>query len=154
MDAPNEIDLSDLERRLAHWQPAAERLDTDAMLFAAGRAAGRGAWGRRLWPACCLLMAIQAAGLLVWGLGERAERQVLANRLHTAPPLPNALLTPAVFAEFGYTPSASDYLHLRRALEQDANGEQSAVPPEGAPAGQLPEPVILTPRLRDGLFEQ
>ena len=153
MDAHNEGDLSDLERRLANWQPAPERLDAEAMLFAAGRAVGRGAWGRRLWPACCLLLAIQAAGLLVWGLGERAERQVLAERLHNLPPASDLPPAPAVFAEFGYTPSSSDYLHLRRAMEQDPNG-QSVVLPDGAPVRQPPEPAILTPRLRDGQLEQ
>jgi hypothetical protein len=154
MDTPNEDDLSDLERRLANWQPAAERLDTDSMLFAAGRAAGRRGWGRRLWPACCVLLATQAVGLLVWGLSERAERQVLTDRLHKLPAAHDSPPAPAVFAEFGYTPSASDYLHLRRAMEQDPSGGQAFMPPESAPVEQPPEPAILTPRLRDGLLEQ
>ena len=34
-------DLSDLERRLASWQPASAGLNADAMLFAAGQAAAR-----------------------------------------------------------------------------------------------------------------
>ena len=83
----NEDDLSDVERRLTGWQPAAERLDADAMLFAAGRAAGQGGLGRLLWPACCVLLVVQAAGLLVWGLAERAERfplTLLTTQTHDA----------------------------------------------------------------------
>jgi len=92
-----EDDLSACERRLAGWQPAAGNLDTDAMLFAAGRAAGRR--GRLLWPALCTLLAAQVAGLGVWGFSERSERVALAGLLHDRVPAPNIPQAPAV-AEF------------------------------------------------------
>jgi hypothetical protein len=151
----NDDDLSDLECRLANWQPAAERLDADAMLFAAGRAAGRDGIGRLLWPACCVLLAVQAAGLLVWGLGERAERLVLASSLREPPPAPKSPPAPAVLAEYVYTPSPNDYLHLRRMMEQDPSGGLASLRPDGPPVGpQPPEPAILTPGQRDGLLQQ
>src|SRR5579871_3785110 len=75
MDAhPN--DLTDLERRLATWQPAADGLDTDRLLFAAGRASVR---GRFAWPVLAGCLAVAAAGLGTWGAGERTERQALAR---------------------------------------------------------------------------
>jgi hypothetical protein len=152
--ASNEDDLSDVERRLTGWQPAAERLDADAMLFAAGRAAGQGGLGRLLWPACCVLLVVQAAGLLVWGLAERAERLVLASRLHEQRPPPNTPLAPPVLSESGYTPSPDDYLHMRRMMEQEPDSGQGSLQPERPPpGGPPPEPAILTPRLRDGLLE-
>src|SRR5260370_13561380 len=90
-----EDDLSDVERRLAGWQPASGNLDADAMLFAAGRAAGPHGPGRLLWPAVCALLAVQAAGLAVWGLSERAERQALASRLRERAPTPSTAPTTA-----------------------------------------------------------
>jgi hypothetical protein len=151
----DEDDLSGLERRLARWQPAAERLDADAMVFAAGRAAGRGGLGRLLWPACSVLLAVQAAGLLGWGLAERAERQALASRLREQPKAPNAAPVPAVLAEAVYSPSPDDYLHLRRMMEQDPSGGLDSLQPDGPPpiGPPPPEPAILTPGQRGGLLE-
>jgi len=50
-------ELNDLERRLSAWRPAAEGLDPDAVLFAAGRASVRPGPARFAWPAlaACLL---------------------------------------------------------------------------------------------------
>ena len=70
----HEDELSDFERHLAGWQPAPGGLDADAMLFAAGQAAGQRGRGRLLGPALCVLFAVQGAGLGAWGLSERAER--------------------------------------------------------------------------------
>ncbi len=90
--APDNDDaLSDLERRLTGWRPDSAGLDADAMLFAAGLAAGRQRRGRLLGPSLCGLLAALAAGLGAWGLTERAERQELATRLrlrtrHSAQP--------------------------------------------------------------------
>lgn len=150
----DEDDMNDLERRLANWQPAAERLGIDAMLFAAGHAAGRGGWGRRLWPACCVLLAVQAAGLFAWGLSERGERQALASRLHEQAPVTNVPAPPATRAEFGYVPSPDDYFHMRRRMEQEPSGGQASLPSDAPPVGQPLEPPILTPRQLDGLLEQ
>ena len=149
-------DLSALERRLSSWQPAAEHLNADAMLFAAGRAVGRGGLGRLLWPACCVLLVVQAAGLLIWGLAEHAECQVLASRLRKQPQAPRAAPVPAVLAEFGYAPSPDDYFHLRRMMEQDPSGGLATLRPDGPPpvGPPPPEPAILTSGQRDGLLEQ
>src|SRR5439155_10166786 len=72
-------DLSDVERRLSGWRPRVEGLDADAMLFAAGLAAGRR--GRVVFVVSALggLLAIVAAGLGVWALSERSERQMLVR---------------------------------------------------------------------------
>jgi len=158
MDMPrDENDLSDVERRLAGWQPASERLDVDAMLFAAGRAAGRGGRGRWLWPALSVLLAVLAGGLGVWGLFERAERQALASQLRQRAVEPGA--APVVGAADlpgpAYRPSLDDYLHLRRLMELDPSSWPGATQPPGAQAGNPPpQPAILTPRQRDGLLEQ
>jgi hypothetical protein len=151
-------DLSDCERRLAGWHPASAGLDADAMLFAAGRAAGRRGRARLLWPALCVLLAVQAAGLGVWGLSERAERQALASRLPEPAPAPGAPSVTAVAAS-SYTPSPEDYFHLRRRLEQDPGrwpaspqpaGPRGKEPPPGPPP---PEPAILRAGQRDGLLD-
>ena len=87
----HEDDLSDFERHLAGWQPASDGLSADAMLFAAGQAAGRRGRSQLLWPMLCALLTVQAAGLGVWGLSERAERQALASRLSERAPTHSAL---------------------------------------------------------------
>jgi hypothetical protein len=151
-----EDDLSACERRLAGWQPAAGNLDTDAMLFAAGRAAGRR--GRLLWPALCTLLAAQVAGLGVWGFSERSERVALAGLLHDRVPAPNIPQAPAVaeFPEPRYSPSPDDYFHLRRRLEQDpgrwlAAAQTAGTKPIGPP---LARPPILKAGQLDGLLPQ
>jgi len=69
-------DLTDMERRLAAWQPAADGLDADCLMFAAGRASVR---GRVAWPVLAACLALLAAGLGAWGVAERHERQALAQ---------------------------------------------------------------------------
>ena len=58
----HEDDLSEFERHLAGWQPSSDGLDADAMLFAAGQAAGRRGRSQLLWPVLCALVTVQAAG--------------------------------------------------------------------------------------------
>src|SRR5262249_3476006 len=72
--------LTALERRLQSWRPAADALDTDAMLFAAGRASAR---PRRtfVWPAVAASLALVAAGLGVWLAAERGARPAPVPRL-------------------------------------------------------------------------
>src|SRR5437764_15312701 len=81
-----EEDLSAVERRLAGWRPGPAGLDADAMLFAAGRAAGRR--GRLPALALCGVLAVAAVGLGAWALTERAERLAIAGRLREQPPTP------------------------------------------------------------------
>jgi hypothetical protein len=152
-----EDDLNDLERRLAGWRPGAEGLDAGPMLYAAGVAAGRRGRGRLLWPALCALLAIQAAGLGVWGLAERAERQLLADRLDERARPPIAPRQPAfVLIQDSGPPSLDDYFHLRRQLEQDPDGWLDPPPPVPAPAPgpPPPDPDILQAGQRDRLFDQ
>ena len=152
----HEDDLSDFERHLAGWQPASDGLSADAMLFAAGQAAGRRGRSQLLWPMLCALLTLQAAGLGVWGLSERAERQVLASRLSERAPTHSASPAPVVVVrESSYEPSPVDYLSTRRQMEQDPNGWLASRQPAGLQAlgPSPPSPAILTPRQRDGLFE-
>jgi hypothetical protein len=153
-DPHREADLSDLERRLGDWRPTEAGLQADAMLFAAGLAAGRRGRGRLLWPVVCVLLALQTAGLGVWALSERAERQALADRLHEQAPAPQAPAPTVVAVSVPfYTPSPNDYYQLRRTMEQDPNAWLSAAPAATqSPVPPPPEPVILKAGERDGLL--
>ena len=152
-----EDDLSDVERRLAGWQPASGSLDADARLFAAGRAAGRRGRGSLLWPALCALLAVQAAGLVTWGLSERAGRLALAGQLaertpdRSGPPASAV----AVLPESSYVPSPDDYFHLRRQVEQDPGRWLAFAQPAGPPplGPTPPEPAVLKAGQRDGLLD-
>jgi hypothetical protein len=73
-------DLSNLERRLAACEPAADGLDADAMLFAAGRASARPGPARFVWPALAACLAGLAVVLGAWLTAERSERLALARR--------------------------------------------------------------------------
>jgi hypothetical protein len=155
---PNhEDDLNECERCLARWRPAADGLDADAMLFAAGLAAGRRGSSRWFWPALCALLAVQTAGLGWWGLGERAERRTLASLLRQSTPAvvePPAARREAVPPP-PYTPTAGDYVSLRRLIEQDPN-RWLASPPSAAaqaPEPPPPEPAILRSHQREGLLD-
>jgi hypothetical protein len=112
-------DLSDLERRLAAWQPAAQGLDADAMLFAAGRAAGRPPRGRLLWAALSVSLAVLAVALGAWAARERSGRLALAQQLRQpAAPAPGPLPPAAVPSEEpAESPSTDSLLAARRALE-------------------------------------
>jgi hypothetical protein len=153
-----EDDLSDVERRLTGWRPRAEGLDADAMLFAAGLAAGRRGRGRLLLPALCGLLAALAAGLGAWGLDEHAERQALAARLRQRAPTPGVppAAHVAVAPKPSYEPSPTDYLSLRRRMEQDPGGWLAPPEPAGpkAPGPPPPEPPVFRLGQRDGLFNQ
>jgi hypothetical protein len=143
MDTRPEGDLNDLERRLSALAPAADGLNTDAMLFAAGRAAVRPGPGRFIWPtiAGCLTAALIAVG--GWGLSERSARLALAQQLQTQP-APPPLPDPAP----PYEPppplelSPYSYLSALRALER---GE--TWPPEPSPEPPGP-PTPPPPTLR------
>jgi hypothetical protein len=156
-DSPrHEDDLSKFERYLAGWQPSSDGLSADAMLFAAGQAAGRRGRSQLLWPMLCALLTVQSVGLGVWGLSQRAERQALASRLSDRAPTHRASPTPIVVVrESPYEPSPGDYLSTRRLMEQDPNGWLASVQPAGLKVNvpPPPQPAILTPRQRDGLFD-
>lgn len=140
-------ELSDLERRLRGWRPAPAGQPADAMLFAAGQAAGRRQRSSRLWPGLSALLALVALGLGAWGVSERSERLVLANRLREHLPTQSAPRCSEFAAadESSYSaPSPYDYFHLRQLAEQDACPWQAPLPAHGAPAA--PPPVHPIPR--------
>jgi hypothetical protein len=154
----HENDLSDFERHLAGWQPASDGLSADAMLFAAGQAAGRRERSRLLWPLLCAFLTVYAAGLGVWGLSERALRQALASRLSDRSPAHSASPAPVVVvrdSSSSYEPAPGDYLSTRRQMEQDPSGWLASRQPAGLQAlgPSPPPPAILTPGQRDGLFD-
>lgn len=130
--------LSELERRLARWRPGADGLDADAMLFAAGRAAGRRRW---TWPALGA-MALLSVGLGAWALHERGERIALSGRLDEMRAAPGTTV-PVDHTPSPYVPSSDDQFSLRRRMEQDPDRWLSSPPSEGAPLTPPPEPVIF-----------
>jgi hypothetical protein len=83
MDAnlSNTDDLNELERRLANWTPMQEGLNTDAMLFAAGRASARGSKTRLAWPMVSGGLAVVIVFLGIRLSAERTERLALLQEL-------------------------------------------------------------------------
>jgi hypothetical protein len=151
-----EDELNKFERRLAGWQPASGNLDADAVLFAAGlAAAGRGR-GRWLWPVSCAFLVMLAAGLGIWGVSERAERQTLANRLREH--APGSSVAPASDRAVVPEPSypLKGYLNVRRQAEEDpSRWLASSQSTEPLPPGPLPpEPTILRSGQLDGFLNQ
>lgn len=141
-------DLGDLERRLSAWQPAPEGLDADAMLFAAGRAAGR---VRLVWPALTGFLAVLTLAFGVWAMTERAERLALDRHLREPSPAPPApVSSPAVPSE---PLTADDWLTARRALEEGLE----AWPPQAIETSVSPGPLSTVPVLmvgqRDALLD-
>lgn len=115
-------DLNELERRLSSWQPAADGLDSDAVLFAAGRASARPGSARLVWPALTGLLSVLCVVLGLWLTSERDARLALARQLqehHSAPvnepsTAPAADVVPAESDE----PAPDSYFVSHRALEQ------------------------------------
>jgi hypothetical protein len=104
--------LSDLERRLASWQPTSQGLDTDAMLYAAGQASVRQSRARFVWPtlAACLAVAVGWLGMEV----RRGRTETLALLARLGLP-PTSELTP----DQQYILPQSSMVLVRRSLERD-----------------------------------
>ncbi len=115
-------DLNDLERRLSSWQPAADGLDPDAVLFAAGRASAQPGSVRLLWPALTGLLSVLCVVLGFWLAAERSERQTLARQLREHPSVPVNEPTAAPAADVAPAesdePAPDSYFVSHRALEQ------------------------------------
>jgi hypothetical protein len=147
-----EDDLTDLERRLARWRPAAVGLDRDGMLFEAGRAAARAEV--RAWTglASSAALALVAAGLGVLLVRERVQRQALEVRIAQQISTPKAsspgLPAPAAPPIVAQPPSPDSYLALTHRLQtaglDEALAPGSGTPPDRSPA--VPEPTL---RVRD-----
>jgi len=138
-------DLSEMERRLGACAPAADGLDADAMLFAAGRASARPGPARFVWPALTTCLAALAVGLGAWLAVERAERLSLAERLRQpAPaPVPSPLPAPPE-PPTADEPAPNSFLAARQALEQGLDAWPPAPVPAAGPPGPLPpDPPVL-----------
>jgi hypothetical protein len=135
-------DLTDIESRLAAWQPKTDGLRSDAMLFAAGR---RGP--SRLWPAVCALLLVQVVGLAFWLSSERSQRLGLASQpvQGVSVPASSTLATSGNALQRAYVPLPNDYLHQRRRLEQDADYHLAmSIPPRpGDVEQEFPQAAIL-----------
>jgi hypothetical protein len=168
-DRPEE--LSALERRLSAWQPNSEGLDTDAMLFAAGRASVRPGPARFAWPVLTALLTGVSVVLGLWLTNERDERLILAAQLkerqfapsvNPAPPpdadtVPSEALPGRALAERterSDEPSPDSYLVSRRALEKGLDAWPSRIEVRGGPPdSSLTEPPVLRLGQRDALLE-
>jgi hypothetical protein len=75
----NRDPISELEARLRSWEPSAEGLDRDRMLFQAGRADARKAtWGAsQVWQSAAAAAALLAAGLGFGWAHERSRSEAL-----------------------------------------------------------------------------
>jgi len=115
-------DLKDLEQRLSSWQPAADGLDSDAMLFAAGRASARPGPARLAWPTLTGLLSVLCVVLGLWLTAERSERQALARQLreHQSVPVNEPPAAPAadVVPTESDEPAPDSYFVSHRALEK------------------------------------
>lgn len=137
-------DLGELERRLAGWKPAADRLDADAMLFAAGRSSARSGPARFIWPgltACAAGLALFLGG---WLKVEREERMTLAHQLRQLPPAVAPKPSPDIaplepVAEENW--SQSSYRAARPALE----GGLAAWPAQPVRTAEPPGPPDAEP---------
>ena len=143
-NTPKDDNLIDFERRLSGWRPSLDNPKPDAVLFAAGFAAGRGFQARWVWPLIGTLFIVQATGFLIWALSEREERRNLESQLReTAPSHPQTIASPDL-PDPTYEPSPQDYFHLLRDLEQDSILWLSPRAPGSLP----PEPPLEKPGLR------
>jgi hypothetical protein len=137
-------DMKELERRLSEWRPSTAGLDADGVLFAAGRASVRPAWGRLAWPIVSGCLALLAATFGVGLSQERAARQELTTRLRD--PKPPAVFAPSsvpepVEAPATEPPAADSYLAARRALARNPDSWLAAaktISSEGPPSPNRP----------------
>lgn len=138
--------LNELERRLSVWKPAADGLDADRMLYAAGRASARAGIGRFIWPSVAACTTLVAVGLGGWLAAERSERLALAQLLQQQAPLPSPVpdVGPSPMAPWADPLPGSGYLAARRALEQGLDAWPTRGMPEVEPPdGAAPSPPVL-----------
>ena len=154
-------DLNALEHRLSAWQPDSAGLDTDTMLFAAGRASVRPGPARFARPALTVLLTGVSVVLGMWLAVERNERMVLTAQLQQHPPAravnpvpPSAVNTVPVESPYSDELPPDSYLASRRALEEGLDAWPSRVEVRGGPPDpSLTDPPILRLGQRDTLLE-
>ncbi|HTK75650.1 MAG TPA: hypothetical protein VL371_10365 [Gemmataceae bacterium] len=133
-NARNPDDVTDLERRLAHWRPDAAGLDPDAMLFAAGRASVRPNPTRFVWPLIAASMTVVAVGLGGWAAKERSGRLELARSMQKpAPVVPAPTTMPEPSPE---PPPAGSYFAMSRLVRQDPDAFLARAPDETGPSNK------------------
>jgi hypothetical protein len=160
-DREHQIDLTELEHRLAAWRPAAGALDRDRMLYDAGRAAALAGVQARSWR-----LATAALALLTIGLGgllarEQSQRRVLetalAARAGTLEPAP-AISSPARETPAIEPLEPSSYFVLTARLTQgaqDLSAPDVEIGPEPRRRGSRPpEAAPQTGTLRPGDVER
>jgi hypothetical protein len=154
-------DLSELERRLSAWEPASNGLDTDAMLFAAGRASARRGMVRFAWPALTAGLTALTVVLGIQLTTERTERLALVERFGQRTPASASIPSPSpsapvVAPETPTTeePSPNSYLSAHRALERGLDDWPTRVVLSPAvPRQPLVNPPILHVGQRDLLLD-
>ena len=150
-------DLSEVERQLAAWAPAADGLDADAMLFAAGRDSAQSHPARFLWPALAGCLAVLSVVLGVWLAAERAERLNLARQLEiqaptTVPPPAFPTVSP-LDPPIAEARSPDSLLASRPALEQGLDAWPPVAVGGAVSSGpSSPESPVLRVGSRDVLF--
>jgi hypothetical protein len=152
---PHSDDMNDLERRLSGWAPASAGLDADAMLYAAGRAAGRPGPARFVWPALTGMLSLLVVALGSWLAVERSERLLLAQQLRQQTPASSpSLSAPVVPIEATDDAANPDsYLAARRAYREGLD----AWPGEQTSRTDMPDLPVKVPIYqvghRDGLLD-
>jgi hypothetical protein len=151
-DIPDrEPDLTELERRLAAWRPAAGTLDRDRMLYEAGRAAAGGSRPWRLATAALLLVSLALGGVAAQQRSRLDhDRALLAHEHARRLELETALAIasdgsrtsapdPALAADFlpSGPPAPGSYLALTARL---ADGFEEATWPGAAAVDREPAP--------------
>jgi hypothetical protein len=135
-------ELTPLERHLAACRPTTTGLDTDAMLFAAGRAAAKPGPARYVWPALACGFAVLSVVLGGGMMHERSERLALAQGVNPHSSLEAPVFVPAVAPSPELAPDS--YLAARRLVERDADAwppRRDATPGTGAESPP-PAPVF------------
>jgi hypothetical protein len=141
---PPDDSLNEVAQRLSSWLPAIGNLDTERLLFAAGRASVEARRARYIWPTVSACLALLALFFGVWWSSERTERLELAKKFQDQQPAPS-LLPPESYRNeppTGDSLARDAYLSVRRQLEKDLdNFLASAV---SVPA-QSQDPLPLNP---------
>jgi hypothetical protein len=137
-------DLNDLERRLTAWQPAADGVDADRMLFEAGQATARFRYNRRV----VLFHLVLATVCCIWALIEHFERTALARRVQelSAPAAP-APVSPEPSPE---PPSPHSLLASHRVLDRGLDAWPAPEPGPESPSA--PARPILRAGQTDALL--
>jgi hypothetical protein len=155
---PRPEDLRELERRLSAWEPSPERLDADALLFAAGRASARPGLSRYVWPALTACLTGLSVALAVALVVERSERLHLAKQLHQQSPVPAVAPSPpsdndAIEFRSDDEVAPDSYLASQRALDKGLDAWPSRAIIQGGAAAAAPRTAIFQAGRRDLLLD-